>query len=597
MNLIKSLTFGNKMTSLKKTVLLLVLIISSVSLNANDEILRAMRDEIKRSMDELKLEDLQKPYYIEYTVTKSSSFVLKSQLGSITEETDDIRTTLDVQVRVGDYKFDNTNFFDVGLSFFGSTDDEERFTRRQVAGEPDYKSLRRDLWLATDAAYKRSAELLAKKEAALKNRMRTDTTHDLLKVNPEKNYYLQEIPVFEKQKHISILNKLSAVFAEYPGIISSSVGMEYLPKEIYYVNSEGMEYTKTELFTGLEIVAYTQANDGMPLVNYFTAYGKTPADLPISDSLVSAAKHTALKLNELKSAPVLELPYAGPVLFIDNAAGEVFAQAFAPNLVAQRFPLTEQGIQENDRFAAFQNKVGGRVLPEFFNVEAIPLEKSFADSPLAGSFSLDDDGIKASKVSLVIGGYLKALLNDRVPTRRVRESNGHKRAGSAMLSNIRLQAGKEYSVSYDSLKSKMIKLCKDRELEYGIVVKRILNQNIMMTTLYSLTYGEFQYPRGNGKLAVVEAYKIYPDGKEELIRGCEGAAFNVQTFKDIILAGNEYYVYNYLAPAVISSFISGGSPYLGTSVIVPDLLFEDAEISTINEDFKRPPIIESPLSN
>jgi hypothetical protein len=93
----------------------------------------------------------------------------------------------------------------------------------------------------------------------------------------------------------------------------------------------------------------------------------------------------------------------------------------------------------------------------------------------------------------------------------------------------------------------------------------------------------------------IEIYKVYPDGREELIRGGEGAGFNVQTFKDILSTGRDKYVLNYLAPAVVSWFVSGGDPYIGSTIITPDLFFEDGEIRLKDGDFPRPPMISSPL--
>ena len=112
--------------------------------------------------------------------------------------------------------------------------------------------------------------------------------------------------------------------------------------------------------------------------------------------------------------------------------------------------------------------------------------------------------------------------------------------------------------------------------------------------MFRLTYGGYPASPGGDKLQVIEAYKIYPDGSEELVRGCETNGITVQSFKDIILTGNDKYAYNYLAPSVISPFITGGSQYVGASVIVPDLLFEDSEIRPIEDDFPKPPILGNP---
>jgi TldD protein len=563
---------------------------------SNNELMQAMRDEIARSMD-LSIEKLQKPYYIEYTLKIEHSRNIKSTLGTITDSTDNLTAKLTVGLRVGDYKFDNTNFFDVGFSFFGSGDDEEGFKNRNVPIELDYKTFRRELWLATDAAYKQVSEVFAKKIATTQNRLTKDTTSDFLQLPPEKLYDTVSIPKFDMKYYSDMAKKISAVFENYPRINKSSITIEYLPETIYYVNSEGREYIKTSLFSGVEMAAITQATDGMPLYNLYFAYSQFPNELPNQDSLLKAAKEIAIKLDKMLTMPTLEDSYSGPILFEGQAAAELFAQAFAPNLVAQRQPLTEGGMQDNPKYAAFQSKIGGRVLPEFLSTNAVPDKIKDGNTPLVGHFKVDDDGVKTEEVNLVKDGYLKNLLSSRIPLKRIHKSNGHKRGGAPMLSNIELLSDKDHQKSEKELREQMLKLCKDRELPFGIIVKKVADQNIMYTQLFRLTAGNMSFlSRTPGKVAVIELYKIYPDGKEEMIRGCEVNGITAQSFKDILSVGNSHYTLNYLAPSVVSAYMTGGSQYIGTSMIVPDLLFEDGEIKPLEEDFPKPPVLENPIT-
>ncbi len=581
-----------------KKLLLLLLISMPFVANAgdNDQILKAMRDEISRSMDELKLDKLERPYYIEYTLSIMDAYNIKAELGAINENDHGKVANLTVGVRVGDYKFDNSNFFDIGLSFFGSSDDEERYKSRRIPFDLDYQSLRRELWLATDAAYKQAAELLSKKEATIKNRMRKDTTHDFMQVKPKKANDVETYPKFDDKYFTKVAEKLSGIFKDVPEVQVSGCNVEFQPQTIFYSNSEGMEYVKTKFFAGLEVLAATQAEDGMPLADFYTAYAKDPKDLPSLDSLTKAIEIVKSNIVAMVNAEALSETYAGPVIFADQAAAEMFAQIFAPNLVAQRESLTEGGIQTSDRYGSFQRKIGGRVLPEFMSVDALPSKSKFEEVGLLGNFKIDDDGLSPKDVNLVKDGYLKNLLSSRVPTRRVRESNGHKRGGAPMYSNLIVNAN-DKQLSYKELKERMIELCEARELPFGLVIKKMMNQNIMYTSLYRMTKGAIKFPRSNEQIIVVEAYKVYPDGKEELVRGTLAKGFTVQSFKDIINIGEEYYVHNLLAPSVISSFMSGGDRFVASSIATPDLLFEDGEIRILEEDFNKLPFVESPLSS
>jgi TldD protein len=140
-----------------------------------------------------------------------------------------------------------------------------------------------------------------------------------------------------------------------------------------------------------------------------------------------------------------------------------------------------------------------------------------------------------------------------------------------------------------------MQLCKDRELPYGIVVRKILNPNILMTTLYNLTEGDFPFARTPGQMTVLEVYKVFPDGREELVRGCDVAGLTTQSFKDILAVGDRKFAYNCFAVPVTLSFFSGGSQFLPASVIIPSMLFEDVEIRPLEEDFTKPPILPHPF--
>ena len=73
-----------------------------------DPVLRAMQDELKRS-SALHIVNLDPPYFFEYRVEDTQSFEAAATLGGVIS-TGEARTRIPmVQVRVGDYNFDNTN--------------------------------------------------------------------------------------------------------------------------------------------------------------------------------------------------------------------------------------------------------------------------------------------------------------------------------------------------------------------------------------------------------------------------------------------------------------------------------------------------------
>src|SRR5579871_7029152 len=78
-----------------------------------DPVLKAMLSELKRSQENLRLGQLQRPYYIDYQVTELQDYIEGATLGALREDQTNIGRLVRVVVRIGDYKQDS--YFGEGL--------------------------------------------------------------------------------------------------------------------------------------------------------------------------------------------------------------------------------------------------------------------------------------------------------------------------------------------------------------------------------------------------------------------------------------------------------------------------------------------------
>src|SRR6185503_9233538 len=126
----------------------------------DDVIARAMRDELTRSMKELRLGNLERPYFIAYRINEVRTLGASASSGSLLGSSEDRSRYLDVEVRVGDYAFDNTNFSGGGGSggLIAIGGGAVGFGPSMLPLDDSYLEIRRRLWRATDAAYKEAAE-------------------------------------------------------------------------------------------------------------------------------------------------------------------------------------------------------------------------------------------------------------------------------------------------------------------------------------------------------------------------------------------------------------------------------------------------------
>ena len=123
---------------------------------ADDPVLRAMLSELERSKEKLQLKEMQRPYYIEYSVSELQYYSADATFGALRLEQGQRVRVLRAVVRIGDYTQD---------SFFGQGEGQVEV----VPQENDELALRHMLWLTTDTAYKSALEALTFKQSLLKD--------------------------------------------------------------------------------------------------------------------------------------------------------------------------------------------------------------------------------------------------------------------------------------------------------------------------------------------------------------------------------------------------------------------------------------------
>jgi hypothetical protein len=548
-----------------------------------DRVLQAMRDELARSTAQLQLENLGKPYFIAYTVEERSGQNVAATFGSTTNRSEGRGRSLSVEVRVGSPALDNTNFqAGTGFSMMNMP--------VSLPLDDNYTELRRQLWLATDRAYKQAVENLSKKKAALENKNRTDETPDFSSHAPATITDLHPGQPLDLKQAEALVTELSAVFREMPAVATSNVRLGAGRDLTRYVNSEGSSFSREKWNVSLIATAATQAPDGASLGDHVAVYARSWAELPAKSELLARLRELGQRLTTLGAAPLLE-QYNGPVLFEDQAAVEIFAQVFARQLAA-----TKPGMIEDTRFSSalgraenpFLDKIGARVLPDFLSVTDDATLTKLGNTPLYGDARVDDDGVPTQPVKLIENGRLKTLLVTRAPVRGVLQSTGSRHGSGPNLSNLIVTASEGRDAA--ALKAELLKNVQQRNKEFGVIVRR-LGDPLLRAERTPIMLSP-RSSQGTPVEPAVLAYKVYPDGREELLRNVEIADLNAQGFKDILAAGRDPFVLTIPYRAA-----SGFSPMGGTSTVsfaVPSLLFEDVTLKKPSGEIPKPPIAKHP---
>src|SRR5260370_1189062 len=149
----------------------------------NDHTLQAMRDEMNRAKTrlELKIPNIDRPvrpYYVEYRLLDLEVREVVAEYGTILSSTHTRNRFMDVESRVGGYKLDSSNFVsDDGFrGFIGPTG--------SVGIDRDYDSLRQDLGIATEPAFKEAVKTYSRKQAYLSSLARQSDIGDFSQAAP-----------------------------------------------------------------------------------------------------------------------------------------------------------------------------------------------------------------------------------------------------------------------------------------------------------------------------------------------------------------------------------------------------------------------------
>ncbi|MFN0060012.1 MAG: metallopeptidase TldD-related protein [Planctomycetota bacterium] len=563
-------------------------------LEADDEdvVIRALVDELKRSMT-LQLEDLAKPYFIQYTVDEGVTQRISASYGALVDSDRTQSRRLQNQVRVGGPDLDNTNFQ-------GSGGAGGRGIGARGAGgggaaalpiDDDYTALRQVIWRATDQAYKSAVETFTEKRAYMEGKELTDRPQDFSpgskveRISPKVRLD-PEVAAWEAK-----LRELSKRFNDYAHVLDASVDLAAWARNRYLVNSEGTRVRDGDAGVTLTLRAEVQADDGQRLFDQLEYRADAVAKLPSVEVIAADLDAFAARLKKLRDAPRLD-EFRGPVLFDGAASAQLFFELLGAGVAGQPEAVGTQRRRFRES-ESLEKRVGKKILPDSMNVYDDPRAPSYQGQTLAGYYEIDDEGTPAERVDLVVEGKLTELLMSRVPTKQFQESNGHGRRGlggapraAAACLYVESQAGKPA----DELKQALIAAAKEQGLEYALRVSSLGGSPAGGRAGAGGRPGGRAGARGaggGGESALVSdplsILKVYvADGREERVRACEFNELDVATLRTIAATGNHGTVLNTNV---------GSAP---VSVIAPAILLDEVELVGIQDEAQRKPTLLPP---
>lgn len=528
------------------------------------ELLGVMQAELARAMSELQERGNPPPYYLAYTAYDLREVTLSASLGALEVDTDERRRVADVDVRLGDPHRDSTHSRDAPGEFAEPAD---------LPRDADPLALRRALWLATDAAYKRAqANLIRVRAEARVNVAETDDADDFSREAPTRLILAPEPLTVDRDAWRARVRGWSARFAAHPRLERGTVSLIASESERVFVSSEGAEVQTPRTHARLLIQGEATADDGSVIERSELIDSHSLENLQLDDARVMARLDAVARdVEALARAPLGE-PYVGPVILDGPAAAVFFHEIFGHRIEGHRQKSESEG-------QTFADKIGERLMPAFFDVYDDPTLVKAGGVDLNGFYRVDDEGVPAARATLIERGVLRGFLMSRSPVRGFPRSNGHGRRSPgyrALSRQANLVVDPAQVTTRAALTQALIAEVRRQGKPYGLRVGEVVGG-------YTMTQ------RGDTQAFKVEpvmVYRVYPDGREELVRGVTLEGTPLSALADVLAAANDFSVFNGYCGAE-----SGDVP---ASAVSPSLLLGKLEITREDKGVERPPLLGAP---
>lgn len=535
---------------------------------ANEAPLRLMSAELKRGFKTFK--KLRPPiYYLSYTYEDRHELGLTVEQDGVSEEKDTY-STLVVLARAGSPQLDSTRPLK-------GDDDFERLVWVEGKVNPfaeDALSFRLALWRTTQQAVEKAQEQFSRVQTNVHTTaQRQDNSNDFV-VPPVSHFCRTQEPVtFDTAKISQWLTRASALTRGKAFVQNSRFSFQVEQGHRYFVDSQGTQLKTPFLLARLSYFVENQLPDGSWLERY-NAYDVTEeSQLPSEEAFLAAVQQAIDELEALSVAPEAE-PITVPAI-LKNRAMAVFVHEVLGHRV-------EGHRQKLDSFGkTFTSKVGQLVTAPFITIVDDATLRSFQGIPLRGFYEYDDEGVQARPVTLVEKGILKGFLMSSSPIEGFPQSNGHGRAAMgefpvARMGVTRLIADK--TVSYPELEKQLLQEIRSQNKPYGYIVDDLSGGFTMTDTDMPQVF----------KLEPKLVFRVYPDGRKEVVRGADIVGTPLVSFGQIVAAADDYDVFN--------GSCGAESGWVPVSSIAPSVLLKSLEIEKTAKSERKPPILPAPYS-
>lgn len=511
-----------------------------------------LSEENARAMGEMRIKGHPKPYFLSHLLREDAEWRVEAKFGALTVDFAERRRNCLADVRVGSYRSDQVR----GGALGDNATDVESYdmVRMPIGGSQD--GLRHALWRLTEARYREAIDDRLHRQAMELSFV--DEHRALLSLerrDPHVDHAPRKLPEVDVEWARDFVEKTSAVFKRYPLLRDGAVRFGAVNSTRIYTSSEGVSLIQSQPLRTVEIYAWYLSPEGYGIPHTRSWLVTDPSELPDLATAKREVGRIYKRLAAIAQAPRVRA-YSGPVLLDPRPAGLLMHEAIGHRLEGNRLLSSGEG-------QTFRDAVGEQLLPKGISVHDDPSLERYEGKSLAGHYAYDDEGVPAQDARLIDDGVLRGFLTSRLPIGKKHHSNGHARSAYHARAMSRMgvtMVEAESGLDDDALKRAFLEEIRRQGVPYGV---RIVDAYGGETSTDSYNFQAFL---GDIDLAT----RVFPDGREELIRGVDFVGTPLNAIRGIIAAGARHEVDN--------GFCGAESGYVPVSTISPALLFEELEL-------------------
>lgn len=526
--------------------------------SAIDRLIPILRNDARRAL-RMKVVGFPRPYYCSFLLRDIEWFNTWAGSGSVYRKRSDHTRNVYCDIRVGSYSYDQTT--DGGLM----DNDEERESANHITLPIDdrvYDGLRLALWRLSEAKFREALSDYNHKEAQRISMIDPGEQFDsFVKARSHKSIKYASPEPLDETKWVQFCKSMSRWMSELPGVSATWVEFDASQETKIFVSTERSVIVQHQQIFSVNAAFRKLTEDGSNLEQELVFNCATQRELPNIREFKKIALRKYEQLLKLSSAKTIHA-FSGPVLLYPIPAGLLFHEAVGHRLEGSRLLSSGEG-------QTFKDQIGKQVLNVDLSVQDNPRVKTFSGRRCVGAYDFDDEGSASKNALLIEGGLLKGFMNTRAAlAKRDYVPNGHARNKKFQRPisrmGVTIVKGRK-TFSLEKLREMLIREIRRQRKPFGMIVYETSGGETETTTY------DFQAFSGEVSYATL----IYPDGKEEVVRGVNFVGTPLQALHNIVAVGETQELDNH--------YCGAESGFIPVSTISPAILLRNLELQSKDE--------------